>query len=798
MREGQIGDRGSVGGKERNVTARRARGCQPGLNDPRDGDNDDDTAKKSRTYASSSSAWSLRTQHGAVLGPILGTISLFVGIGILLHTYDSPPPDRATHRNYLQNANDDRQSNGPGSPTFQYPRVQALAASPEGYLQMDHAIALPGAVVRNVSEVYLSDKIEDLTERISTDLTKLSDKLREQRRTRVDRIKIAELTNLVETAHDALLISDRPTGLFNRTYDVIIGIISARDHFEQRQAIRDTWMKSIRTSHELRDIIYPMFIVGGEPCKIPQIYREDGNSFECREAPRTLPQLDHQIDALKLSHIVEFSDDADRFLRGSFGTDFEVKRWIQISRLGVFDSYGDGFRNNITLSVWDVLRSTVIVQVTIQATNGPSNEIPPPQYPNGKMVYVHISPIFLPEGFVGSIVGSGFSVSEPVPVLASGLSFDDGNGIIKLIRNSRYDVSSEQTTGLPSIDHVHTLSSDFPFGATMTFISHRERPSNVYQVTWQDQLQYTIVTMYTSDKLQIIVPHPLHQIYKHASEREYHSCDFKNISKVQPQVSDQRLIEFSKLTSGEHYFSDLTHCTDGLKLKVTVKDQTVEDAHFAHSQADRAVMESTYLESVKAESRLLQKEILLHDDIHLVPGLVDTYRNLPKKLLAFYEVSSAARPRIGTIKTDDDCFLNIQRILPKLRKLPSNGWWSQFRENWPVPRFGKWAEHDFKSSTYPPFACGSGNAVGTGLVQWLAKNSQELHRFQGEDISMGIWLSAIDPRLHKDSDWSCFGLDKGCNPKSLSIPELSPGQLVNLWQNWNHCMNPCGCTGGLG
>ena len=63
---------------------------------------------------------------------------------------------------------------------------------------------------------------------------------------------------------------------------------------------------------------------------------------------------------------------------------------------------------------------------------------------------------------------------------------------------------------------------------------------------------------------------------------------------------------------------------------------------------------------------------------------------------------------------------------------------------------------------------------------------------------MGIWLAAVaSPKLFKDQAWSCFGLEKGCEPTALAIPELSPRQLRRVWHSWEQCGSPCGCTGPL-
>lgn len=76
-------------------------------------------------------------------------------------------------------------------------------------------------------------------------------------------------------------------------------------------------------------------------------------------------------------------------------------------------------------------------------------------------------------------------------------------------------------------------------------------------------------------------------------------------------------------------------------------------------------------------------------------------------------------------------------------------WFGQFRSEWPVERWGKWNEVDYTGKYYPAFACGSGSLLSADLLTWLAANRDKLHPFQGEDVSLGIWLAAVNPQLIK-------------------------------------------------
>ncbi|MEQ2203442.1 hypothetical protein XENOCAPTIV_030148 [Xenoophorus captivus] len=97
--------------------------------------------------------------------------------------------------------------------------------------------------------------------------------------------------------------------------------------------------------------------------------------------------------------------------------------------------------------------------------------------------------------------------------------------------------------------------------------------------------------------------------------------------------------------------------------------------------------------SLRREDADLQEESLRHGDMVFV-DVVDTYRNVPSKLLQFYK------------------------------------WYA--KQSWAVDRIGKWQELEYASPAYPAFACGSGYVVSRDLVQWLASNAKKLKAYQVE------------------------------------------------------------------
>ncbi|XP_039770803.1 UDP-GalNAc:beta-1,3-N-acetylgalactosaminyltransferase 2 isoform X2 [Ornithorhynchus anatinus] len=201
-----------------------------------------------------------------------------------------------------------------------------------------------------------------------------------------------------------------------------------------------------------------------------------------------------------------------------------------------------------------------------------------------------------------------------------------------------------------------------------------------------------------------------------------------------------------------------------------------------------------HVAGLREEDALLRAESAAYDDIVFV-DIVDTYRNVPAKLLNFYRTVRTASFDL-LLKTDDDCYVDLEaafnRIARKDLRRP-NLWWGNFRLNWAVDRTGKWQELEYPSPAYPAFACGSGYVISRDIVQWLAGNAERLKTYQGEDVSMGIWMAALGPKRFQDSLWLC---EKTCEPGMLSSPQYSPRELAELWRLKESCGDPCRCGAG--
>ncbi|XP_072533557.1 UDP-GalNAc:beta-1,3-N-acetylgalactosaminyltransferase 2 isoform X1 [Salminus brasiliensis] len=209
----------------------------------------------------------------------------------------------------------------------------------------------------------------------------------------------------------------------------------------------------------------------------------------------------------------------------------------------------------------------------------------------------------------------------------------------------------------------------------------------------------------------------------------------------------------------------------------------------------RAGRQQAHVARLREEDKALQEESRRYGDMVFV-DVVDTYRTVPSKLLQFYKWAVKNADFSLLLKTDDDCYIDVDAVLMKIDRKSltrNNLWWGNFRQSWAVDRVGKWQELEYASPVYPAFACGSGYVVSRDLVVWLASNAEKLKAYQGEDVSMGIWMAAVGPNKYQDAGWLC---EKECYVDMLSSPQHTAEELRSLWQRKRACGDPCGCAWG--
>ncbi|XP_060727988.1 UDP-GalNAc:beta-1,3-N-acetylgalactosaminyltransferase 2 [Tachysurus vachellii] len=460
-----------------------------------------------------------------------------------------------------------------------------------------------------------------------------------------------------------LYAEDAVTGSRRPVYEVVVGVLSARHHYELREALRATWMGYLRDHPAFQNRVLVKFIIGKHGCAIPEEDREDPYSCTQRNITEQVAMQDVTIlskpDALVPSDV------------SAICLDFKVLHPVVITKLGAFPSNPQkDFRGNVTVKLFPVDQKEPVVTAQLTALS-------PGVYLEG-IWYKAVEQFVLPKGFEGYLLWESQDPAGLTTLNDTKVQFNTGGGVIKLGHIEEGTLPHRNAHGFPGV------AGGFIF--------------SIYDVK-------------------------------------------------------------------------------GLKEHLRGRAGRWE-AHKAR---------------LKEEEKALQEEIRTYGDIVFV-DVVDTYRTVPYKLLYFYKWAVKYADFSLLLKTDDDCYINTDKVLMNIdykSLMRSNLWWGNFRQNWAVDRVGKWQELEYTSPVYPAFACGSGYMVSRDLVDWLASNADKLQVYQGEDVSMGIWMAAVQVQTYQDAGWLC---EKECYVDMLSSPQHTVKELHFLWDQKRVCGNPCGCS----
>lgn len=204
-------------------------------------------------------------------------------------------------------------------------------------------------------------------------------------------------------------------------------------------------------------------------------------------------------------------------------------------------------------------------------------------------------------------------------------------------------------------------------------------------------------------------------------------------------------------------------------------------------------------ETCKKEDKKIEEESQKFNDM-IFMDTVDVYRHLPQKVKYCYQWGLENTNAKWFLKTDDDSFVRVDTLdvslkhtFPDASKPYVIG---QIAKGWPVHRGGKWAELNYKPNKYPNFPLGSaGHVVSRSVATYINDNRDTLFNYQGEDVSIGIWLdeSPLKSKIVWKSKWDN---DKGeekvhftnhgnCNDKNYFVIGhlLTPSAIRSCYSN---------------
>lgn len=189
--------------------------------------------------------------------------------------------------------------------------------------------------------------------------------------------------------------------------------------------------------------------------------------------------------------------------------------------------------------------------------------------------------------------------------------------------------------------------------------------------------------------------------------------------------------------------------------KLWLKTRTVTDQFNAVKVIHKFAIGTTGLTSVRQQQILSESNT--YNDLLLIDGLQDSYKNLTKKLVLSLTSLSDSYSFHYLLKCDDDTYVKLDIMLSYLLgyhdKVTSFAYganpvpelyWGYFNGKANVKTHGQWKESNFNlCSKYLPYALGGGYVLSQRLVQYVHTNSDILNLYLSEDISVGIWLASM-------------------------------------------------------
>jgi antitoxin (DNA-binding transcriptional repressor) of toxin-antitoxin stability system len=170
-------------------------------------------------------------------------------------------------------------------------------------------------------------------------------------------------------------------------------------------------------------------------------------------------------------------------------------------------------------------------------------------------------------------------------------------------------------------------------------------------------------------------------------------------------------------------------------------------------------LQQEYDEKMRVEETAIEAEQAEFHDMLIMPE-PDVYKTLSHKIKFAYKWVVSNTNAKWIAKVDDDMYVRVASLQfhieaqygvdPGSRSALNDATPAQYyligniKRNTPVQSGGHKNAEDpkYKPKRYPPWAAGSsGHAVSRPVAEYISENHDTLYNYQGEDTSIGIWLS---------------------------------------------------------
>lgn len=185
------------------------------------------------------------------------------------------------------------------------------------------------------------------------------------------------------------------------------------------------------------------------------------------------------------------------------------------------------------------------------------------------------------------------------------------------------------------------------------------------------------------------------------------------------------------------------------------------------------------------------EESLSHSDI-IQEDFFDSYKNLTLKSVMLLKWATSFCPNVHfMLKTDDDMFINIPKLLETLENVPQKTNimygslfprsypWRDLSSKWYVPKA------QFKGVVYPPFLSGTGYVISGDVIPSLLNASYSIPFLVVEDVFItGLCAEKAGVRRVGIKGFSTLHRNPtGCSFKdAISGHHVTPNEMIKIWK----------------
>ncbi|XP_064357812.1 beta-1,3-galactosyltransferase 5-like [Dromaius novaehollandiae] len=278
---------------------------------------------------------------------------------------------------------------------------------------------------------------------------------------------------------------------------------------------------------------------------------------------------------------------------------------------------------------------------------------------------------------------------------------------------------------------------------------------------------------------------------------------------ARPGLGAVQGVDFASLFAGSHASP---RCDWGqvLLILVTSAPGNVEARHVirrtwaAQEGQPPNRWQTVFLVGQAAEAEVargVQREQQEFGDI-LVGNYKDTYRNLTLKVMHGLKwASKKCRPRY-ILKTDDDCFVNTDRLPAFLAEVNTvrtglyvGSLFSQEKRQVIREPSSKWyvSRQDYHPDEYPPYASGIGYVLSLDVAEKILEAARRVRPIPVEDAYVGILAEEAGVRAKASARFAKHNVRwRVCNYRYLMvIHHLSPREQEAAWRSMLQAHSAC-------